>query len=138
MNLVQKLAIGGLALTSLFTAYAQDQVMRVSIPFAFHAGSAMLPAGDYEVRSSHAHAFVAIVAADGSAACNLPIKVRVVPTKARRGSLIFHAYGSSYFLSRVENRGLSDGFDFFTSRAEKEMARINTSREVAVANQGAE
>ncbi len=138
MKLVHKLAIGGLAIASLLTTYAQAQVMRVSIPFNFHAGTAMLPAGNYDVRTEAGTNRVALVAVDGTAGCFLPVKAVMIPAKARRGSLLFRAYGSAYFLSSVENPGLSNGYDFFITRTEKEIAKYETPREVALAYQGAQ
>lgn len=131
MKLVQKLATG-LVVAALFATYAQAQVMRVHVPFNFHAGSTMLPAGDYQVRSVAGTSQVWLVAADASTGCALPIRSQIVPTKSGQGKLVFRSYGSSYFLARVENPGLSNGADFHPSKAEKEMAKIDAPREVAL------
>jgi hypothetical protein len=136
MKLVQKLAIAGIAVASLFTAYAQNQVMRVSVPFAFHAGDRTLPAGAYDIRSDYGHNRIAIVAADGKTGCYLQVRNAVVPTKIRRGSLVFHAYGSAYFLNRVDNPGLSNGYEMYPGRAEKEMAKVETPYDMEVATEG--
>jgi hypothetical protein len=132
MKLASKLAIASVALAALFTASAQEHVMRLSVPFKFHAGDTVLPAGDYCVRSNHADRRVAIIAADGSNGIFLPVRSSVVPATVDRGSLVFNVYGTAAFLTAVKNPGLSDGFEIHTSRAEKEMARLKTPREVAV------
>ncbi|HEX3470185.1 MAG TPA: hypothetical protein VHT28_03285, partial [Silvibacterium sp.] len=48
-------ALAAMAVASTPNAFAQSQTMQVNVPFAFHNGSQVMPAGIYrvEIQSSH-------------------------------------------------------------------------------------
>ena len=50
-----KLAIASALCAVVFTTAAQAQGVRVTVPFKFRAGSAVVPAGDYAVQVDRAH-----------------------------------------------------------------------------------
>jgi hypothetical protein len=132
MKLIHKLAIASALLAFAFTSFAQPQTLRVSIPFAFQAGTEVLPAGDYVISPDRASWKLRITAVDGAIGCYLPAMVgyeRVASTPAR---LMFRAYGNSYFLHRVEPLGSGDGLQLFQSGTEKAMAKVYTGRDVAI------
>ncbi len=124
-----KLAVAG-AMFAFASIAAQAQIMRVSVPFKFHAGSQVLPAGDYEVRIDQASRRVTVANLDGRAAGFHNFKNSVIQNESNRGSLVFHAYGDSYFLHAVRPK-MADGAEMYTSRAERETARSLPLREVS-------
>ena len=136
MNNFSKLAIAG-AVFAFASIAAQAQTMRVSIPFKFHAGTEILPAGNYQVKIELQSRHVSITGLDNKAGCLLNYKTGLSGKELAKGHLVFNAYGSAYFLHRVEPRA-SDGVELFTSRAEREMARVNAAPEVSTVSEGLE
>ncbi len=136
MNNFSKLAIAG-AVFAFASIAAQAQTMRVSIPFKFHAGSELLPAGDYQVSIDQQSRHVTINGIDNKAGCFLNFKTGLLGNEVAKGRLVFHAYGSAHFLQRVEPRA-TEGVELFTSRAEREMAKMNPAPEVSTVSEGLE
>jgi hypothetical protein len=90
-------AIANFAMAGM--SFAQDHAVRATIPFDFAVGSAHLPAGTYSIREQSSNLIrirnlakpvsaFSVVNADGKQSGN-------------GGKLIFHKYGSRYFLSEV-------------------------------------
>ena len=117
------LAIGTLA--SVPSAMAQNtNIMKVTIPFEFRAGSERMPAGQYEIDkmsgvvillrgpSEHTTEFLVVHSAQASRA----------PTHS---SLIFTRYGDHYFLHQVWTAGDANGQECAKSRSEKEVNRAS-------------
>lgn len=136
MKNFSKLAIAG-AIFAFASIAAQAQTLRVSVPFKFHAGSELLPAGDYQVNIDQQSRRVTITGINNKVGCFLNFKTSVLGNENAKGSLVFHAYGSAHFLQRVEPRS-SEGAEFFTSRAEREMAKMNPAHEVSTVSEGLE
>ncbi len=113
------------------TGYAQSSRMSVQIPFEFRAGNKVLPAGEYRVAVDPAFNRMELRLEDGSAGLYLSAHPTQVRTPVDRGILVFNKYGDSYFLKKVFNRGRSLGYQLPPSKAEREMARIAASAEVA-------
>jgi hypothetical protein len=109
------LAITAVALGTL--AFAQDQIMQVNVPFAFHAGSQSMPAGVYrvEIQSSH------LILLCGQSRSGF---VMTNPETTRNangpGKVVFNRYGSQYFLSEIWPQGSETGQRSVKSRQEKE------------------
>ncbi|HVN83187.1 MAG TPA: hypothetical protein VMW38_29655 [Terriglobia bacterium] len=94
------------------------------IPFDFHVGKALLPAGEYTVKSTPpVSGAICIRSKDGSKSAMVQT-FGLAPSKEDGvAKLVFNRYGSSYFLSQVWNpsepivRGLTK------SKVEIEVAR---------------
>ncbi len=87
-------------------AFAQSgTVLKANIPFAFHVGNTILPAGHYEVRSAMGPALMTIECMDCKGAALVPVREVTSDTKLGAGSLVFHLRGNSYFLSKVWESG---------------------------------
>src|SRR5258705_13572224 len=94
----------GVALLGAASLFAQgSQKLIVEVPFAFHVGNSMLPAGEYTVdrdanilrlRSDDAKSSV-MIHTNGVQKLNAPTQ----------GQLVFNKYGDEYFLSQVWNPG---------------------------------
>lgn len=121
-----------LAMASLLAvcSFAATQVARaqepmvVNIPFAFTAGDASLPAGEYRVEKI-----------DGSGAvmllhCTDPTASAFVMTNGTQGreqqkksKLVFNRYKNHYFLSQIWHAGYSNGKELRKTAREKEIAQ---------------
>jgi hypothetical protein len=120
-----------LAVASLLAvcSFAATQVARaqepmvVNIPFAFTAGDASLPAGEYRVQKMDGNGAVLLIR------CTEPTTsafVTTIGTQAKeqqgRSKLIFNRYNDHYFLSQVWNAGYSSGRELRKTQREKEIA----------------
>jgi hypothetical protein len=105
------------AVTSASHAFAQSKVMQVNVPFAFHNGSQLLPAGIYrvEIQSSH------LILLRGQARSGF---VMTNPEATRKitgpGKVIFNRYGSQYYVSEFWPQGSETGHRSVKSSQEKQ------------------
>ena len=102
--------------------------MAVDVPFAFHAAGQEFPAGHYIVAAGDD--FIRIF--------NSQTRGVYVPThSAMRGQsdaskLVFHRYGSAFFLSEVWAQGKTIGRQLFVSGAERELKARQSEMELSV------
>ncbi len=92
--------------------------VQVSIPFEFHAGTKLLPAGEYVFEIPGAGGPVVVRMQDGS---GLYLAANASRTGAGSESprALFHGYGQTYFLAKVQGNGMA--FTLAQSRFEKEL-----------------
>jgi len=97
------------------------------IPFAFHVGNKVMPAGSYDVSTLTDPAALVI-------SCFECKKSMVVLTNgislykaAELPTLQFQRYGEEYFLEKYLNGPLSMGRAFYKSKAELEIAKRSTA-----------
>lgn len=111
-------------------AFAQTSPgdMVVDVPFAFSAAGEKLPAGHYVVADHND--LIRIFNAD-TRGIYIPIHA-ATRSKPDGSKLIFHRYGSSYFLSSVWITGNTTGKELFRSRAEREVSRQQAEMELAI------
>jgi hypothetical protein len=106
------MALGGFALLGPVSAQAQyPEELRASVPFAFKAGRALLPAGEYELRFDEVSRTGALVVRshDGRQASIMLAEKAEVPKATRSEAvLVFAKVGDGYVLSEVLDAG--DGF----------------------------
>jgi hypothetical protein len=119
------MAISGIALLSVTTAYAQPLAVRANIPFQFLAGDKVLPAGQYQLSVAPGLNRITLHPTQGGTGVYLSI----IPTQrseyaAQPGALVFHRYGTHYFLRKVWSPGQSGGYALPSSKAEREFVRI--------------
>lgn len=113
--------------------FAHPRVLEVNIPFAFAAGNKTLPAGQYQIESvpTGDGTLHRIRRMDG----NAQIVVSSIALTSGYGEnlprLVFHKYGTSYFLAQIWN-GDGCGRQLFESKQEKEVARTKERTEVAL------
>jgi hypothetical protein len=113
-----------------------DEPMLVNIPFAFVAGNATLPAGEYRVERLHGNSAVVLIRCSDTSAAAVVLsnatQAKETPTQSK---LIFKRYDNRYFLSQVWSAGSIRGRELLKSRAEKEItqsARFETKGEVTL------
>ena len=110
----------------LMATMASAQTVHVTVPFSFVAGSKNLPAGNYmvELNTDSGTRGVIVLRGDGQQ----PILLLVANGKGHlaapeHSQLVFHRYGTSFFLAELRTEGDSTGRALATSDHEKEMAR---------------
>ena len=115
----------GLMLALAFLAAAQfvraQEPVVANIPFAFTAGDAALPAGEYRVEKVRESSSALLIrCTEGKPA----IMVASLPASSNgpqeKTKLIFHRYGNRYFLAQVWSAGSSRGRMLPKSAQEKE------------------
>jgi hypothetical protein len=106
---------------------AQSSRMTATIPFDFHVGRDILPAGKYDVKEIVGSAIRLLsVNGDGAAAT---VTIPIWNADGRASKLVFNRYGNDYFLSEIHWRGTSTARSLVKSPIELELART-TSRQV--------
>ena len=132
-QLVAVMIFAALACTGL---HAQTVDLRAAIPFNFHAGDKLMPAGEYVIQEQgsviwlrdadrHRPAFALMTV--GAAGRNLSPQSR----------LEFNRYGSEYFLTEVWGSFTQDGRQLLPTARQKELAKrgdVPASAEVILAS----
>jgi hypothetical protein len=118
--------LSSLTLLTAAAALAQDELaMRADVPFDFRIGTAILRAGQYDVRPQSGGLMLIRNVDGSSAAMTLTYGARVRET-AGPGALVFNRYGKTYFLAAVCNSDSSEGRQVIKSKREREFARDNS------------
>jgi hypothetical protein len=119
--LIVTLALAG---ASAVVANGQSNARLVAhVPFDFVIGDKTLPAGEYSVAATDQSGdTIAIANSQGDAA------IRLSSPSERKGrekaaQLVFHRYGSTYFLAQVWRAGEATGRELSKSNQERGMAR---------------
>jgi len=100
-----------------------QQPMQADIPFAFTAGKAMLPAGEYVVKElGTGIGVLQIQSKDGNGALYAASFSTRRSEAQSECKLIFHRYGNRYFLWQVWSGGSPSGRELPKSAKEKEQA----------------
>jgi hypothetical protein len=123
----------------LTAAVAYSQVANVlvgEIPFNFHVGRTVMPAGEYIVKiNSSTSGSVIVQNKDRSTAVLVLTNPFIQGRKDAPSKLVFNRYGSEYFLSQVWNKYGTTGRELSKTKAELEMAknaRESNATEVAM------
>jgi hypothetical protein len=124
-KMVPALAAFGLFLAQLAQAQ-MNKPIQGKIPFDFHVGNTALTAGSYRITSGiSSPKILSIQSLDEKATKILSVSSGVQSYSAKRQSkLVFHRYGSTYFLAEVW-QGLDEtgGLKLQPSKAERVKAR---------------
>ena len=127
------LVLASMAATQV--ARAQESMV-VDIPFAFTAGDATLPSGEYRVQRLNQNPVLLLIrCSDASAAAIVITNEAQAKELQSESKLVFKRYGNSYFLSQVWTAGSIHGRELSKSPREKEMpqlARLESKGEVTL------
>lgn len=127
-QLVLLALFGALSCTGM---HAQIAGMRAVIPFDFHAGDKLMPAGEYLVQ--HQGSWVTLrVAGDGKKAIALLTNGAVAVDSSRSARLDFSRYGSVYFLTAVWEPYSRNGRQVPAAAGEKELAKNGVAAQTVV------
>ncbi len=131
----QLFALIGLGLLlATASAYAQTGVVKANVPFNFIVDKAELPAGQYRIQGiGISTSAMTIQSPDGKV-----VKAFIPNTCAsfrvqKTTKLVFHRYGSQYFLSQIWRQGNDQGQELLTSGRENEVAQNLPAQNVVVA-----
>jgi len=113
----------------LFTAaglFAQttpsQRLMKVNVPFAFAVEDHSLPAGEYLVLTVTPERSIRIVSADGKQSAIVNTLPNYAKSPSESSRLVFHRYGSEYFLAQVWTAGQNVARDPLSSKRAMEIA----------------
>src|SRR5580704_17108515 len=124
MKNVKQLILAAISAAVVCTALqAQSVDTRATIPLDFHAGSRLMPAGEYMIAG--AGPWVALRAEGGSGrAVAIVLANNAVGADSSRSSRVeFHRYGNEYFLSKIWNSFSREGLEVPPVAREKEIAK---------------
>jgi hypothetical protein len=132
----QILAIAGAVVLSTFMAgecRAQSGTLEAKVPFAFEVGDKTVPAGSYRIESLPTGAGSLQVIRSANGDVQVTLSAIAVPAKnANPGpKLIFHRYGTHYFLAQIQT-GDGHARQLFESQREKKLAHSEAMNEIAV------
>lgn len=118
-----RIVLLGMVLVVISSAIAQTQHgdVLVQVPFSFHVGDRQLPPGSY-VAAPAADGFLHIFNTKDPHSQMFTPANRVQSSAAQAPKLVFHRYGTSYFLTEVWNSNGTIGRELPRSKAEKEIA----------------
>jgi hypothetical protein len=121
------------------TALAQGEGVRAKVPFDFTVGSTTLPAGTYSIKSINNSAIIKIDNLSNTGDHVLTMSQAPSGKPAPVRTLVFHKWGTQYFLSDVRGDEYHMNLHFPTSKEEKRAkaevaeAELHTSSTVLVA-----
>jgi hypothetical protein len=115
------------------SAYAQTGVVKANVPFNFIVEKAELPAGEYRIQTMGVTpSAMAIQSPDGKVVkAFLPISCSS-PKTQKTTKLVFHRYGSQYFLAQIWRQGDDRGQELLSSGREREVAQSSPTQDVVV------
>jgi hypothetical protein len=112
------LAIANFALAG--TSFAQSTGVRANVPFDFTVGNKLLPAGTYTIKEQSEH--VIVIQNHDKPIAALSLVNGDSNRSPNGGKLMFHRYGSQYFLSEILCEQASMNLQVPTSKTEKRTA----------------
>jgi hypothetical protein len=112
-------------LLSLPLAHAQVTTgLQGNIPFEFQVGETVLPAGEYRItRNTNSQSILELRSLEGKPGILLLASPQLTAKSAQNTKLVFHRYGSTYFLRQVWQGGFGqNGNALSPSKAEHAIA----------------
>ena len=112
-------------------AFAASNTQKVNVPFEFHLGDKVMPAGSYTISALTAQTLL-IRSEDKAVQQRVALTFQAErSTSDHEAKLVFRHIGDQYFLVQVWGTGTESGRAILTSRAQEQMAR-NTSSSVVM------
>ena len=122
------LSIALLALVSTMFAQTSPGDVVADVPFAFTVAGETFPAGRYIVKPADEHSVR--IFRPQTTGIFVPTHASV-KTTSDETKLVFHRYGSTYFLRAVWLKGNPNGRELFPSAAERKMSQHKAEMEIA-------
>jgi len=130
--MVSMAVVAAIALTiSSGSLMAQSRALVVNVPFSFHAGDSMLPAGTYFVKRQGEA--IRIWDGNGHSASMLSNAVSKTSKNAAANELSFNRYGKDYFLNEVRWNGYSTSRGLMKTKTEMEFAKAAQREDIQLA-----
>jgi hypothetical protein len=116
------------------SALAQSIHVRATIPFEFTVNTSTLPAGTYDVVSGQGtNQDLWRIGCVGGPTIFVRISDLETRTPSANSKLVFHRYGSMYFLSQLMTEGTRLAWKFPKARAESQLAKNGAAEEIMLA-----
>jgi len=132
-NLKEFIAIPIFAALACAGLHAQNNNLRATIPFDFHVGNKLMPAGEYVVEASGP--LVRVRSAEGNDPGNVFLATHTSPPASEgsraKSELDFNRYGDEYFLTTIWNPWIGDGLQAPKTAREKELAKAGDVKTLA-------
>jgi hypothetical protein len=113
------------ALFAAATLLAQgSQTLTVQVPFGFHVGNSVLPAGGYTVYTEGPTQILRLRSDDSKSSVMIQTNRVEKLSAPGKGMLVFNKYGDEYFLSQVWKAGDNTGRELQKTKREFEVAAI--------------
>ena len=116
------------------SAFAQTISIKSNVPFSFNAAGKSMPAGQYSIKSIGTADTKTLVLQGSEPGAVMMLSSnsadKLAPSDATK--LVFHVYGSEYFLSEVWVAGNSLGHQIPVTTRERELAKGNAPQDVDV------
>jgi hypothetical protein len=130
-NLVVASIFAALACSGL---HAQSVNLRATIPFDFHAGKTLLPAGEYLIHSDGPVVWLGAGDHSKPASAVMTIGAAASLDSHQQARVEFNRYGDEFFLSSIWNPSTAGGRQLIPTAREKELvAHGNVPARTAVA-----
>ena len=110
-----------IVLLAAASASAQTNLIKIKIPFDFNLGNISLPAGEYQVDKTDLGNQL-VFSRKGSPGVFVSSDAAETFAASSRTKLVFHRYGTTYFLYQLWVEGQSQGQQLRLTRLEKEVA----------------
>ena len=120
-----------LAAASVQARNTLSNQMQVNVPFQFSVSGNTLPAGVYVIELSAERGTI-LLRTDGQRPLMLLAMGKESLAAPKHSQLVFHRYGTAFFLTEVWTEGNTAGRALATSAYEKELARKNLPKEDVV------
>jgi hypothetical protein len=113
-------------------ATAQSHSIEVKVPFTFIVNNTSLPPGSYFIDFDRMHPEVLMLRDRTHSVKAQDLGLRGSIGTGRPNTLMFHRYGSQYFLSEVRLGSASDGIYFPRTKLERQAGKVGAREEVAL------
>jgi hypothetical protein len=132
MNRIVAIALlAGVAFTTGSCAKAQSAAIEVNVPFNFTINNTFLPAGTYTFGFDSMYPDLLIVRDRTMEVKAKDLGLRGSIDTRRPRTLIFHHYGSQYFLSEVRFGSASNGIFLPATRSERQARKVSQNEDLA-------
>jgi len=130
----QLFALIGLGLLlATASAYAQTGVVKANVPFNFIVNKTDLPAGEYMIQPVGSSGSAMAIQSPDNQIVKLVLPHACESAKTQETSkLVFHRYGTHYFLAEIWKAGNDRGQELPASGLETEIAREHPAQSVVV------
>jgi len=119
MNRIAAIALSVAAtLMAAGSAMAQNRAVEVTVPFSFTVNNTTLPAGSYSIASDPTHPNTLVVRDRTGSVKAVNVGISDASSIGKTSTLIFHRYGSQYFLSEIRFASANSSLYFPANKQE--------------------
>jgi hypothetical protein len=94
--------------------------LKADIPFEFHVGSKLMPAGAYTVSASPSQDYLRVDSDSSNSTAYITAIRKQSGEVSGVSTITFHRYGDHYFLANIQTGWSPLGYEVFKTRTEKE------------------